>query len=338
MVLLYKIKNERHFFLKADNIHTIYVEESGNPHGIPLITLHGGPGIPMSRGYQKLFNGNVYRIISFHQRGCGLSTPRNELQNNNTKFLMKDMELIRNVLGIKKWLVEGISWGATLAVIYGINHPDKCLGIVIGGLSLMSDSTEKSTQACAPDIYDKWVGKNPKKSMDQYMKDLQSQDCVIRNKATKMWNVEEKLFELMDFENHGVKRRKKAFNLMPDDDNTLALMECYYYKNLGFVPKGYILKNAYKLKGIEGYIIHGRYDIICACENAYKLSKVWPGSKLMISEMAGHSFRNINNLINWNNAFKNFEKLYPKKQNFYVETKFIPTYEVGSFKIKRKDY
>jgi proline iminopeptidase len=335
MVLLYKIREERHFYLKVDDVHTLYIEESGNPNGIPLITLHGGPGIPMSKGYQKLFNGNVYRIISFHQRGCGLSSPRNTLIRNKTKYIVEDIELIRKTLGIKKWLVEGISWGATLAIIYGIMHPHVCLGLVIGGFSLMA-GPEKSTQACAPDVYNKWMYlKSDQASMKEYLKKLQSSDPVIRNKATKMWNVEEKLFELMDFEDNPPIKKNTKFKLTNNDANALALLECYYYMNHGFVPSGWILNNAHKLNGIPGFVIHGRYDLICSCENSFKLSKVWKSGSLKIVEMAGHSFKNINNLKEWHIAFKHFEKLYSGCDKYYSGICDNIDYKKGSYKIPK---
>ena len=112
----------------------LYVEESGNPNGIPLLLLHGGPGAPQTKGYQKLWDGNKYRIITFHQRGSGLSTPKASLEKNKTSFILQDIEKIRKVLGIKKWLVEGGSWGATslvrlvtLAVIYSIKRLINCI-------------------------------------------------------------------------------------------------------------------------------------------------------------------------------------------------------------------
>ena len=305
--MLYKIKNKKHFYLKVDEVHTLYVEESGNPNGIPIICLHGGPGIPMKKGYKKMYNQNKFRVISFHQRGCGLSTPRNSLYKNKTKYTVEDIEKIRLALGIKKWIVEGISWGATLATIYAINHPDRCIGVIIGGLSLMNELYEASTKASAPDVFYKWLGDKPNVRMRLYMKNLLSRDATIRGKAAKDWNVEERLFELMDFENYLGKKSKK-FVLSNEDSYTLALMECYYYMNRGFIPKNYILKNAHKLNGVHGFIIHGRYDLICSCENSYKLSKVWKTSKLIITDMAGHSFRNKNNFIEFQKALKHFEK------------------------------
>lgn len=334
---LYTIRNPKHFYLKVDDIHTLYVEESGNPNGIPLICLHGGPGIPMGMGYQKMYNGNIYKIITFHQRGCGLSTPTNCLIKNTTKYMIDDMEKIREILCIKKWIVEGISWGSTLAVLYGISHSDKLLGLVIGGFSTMNNYTEKSTQACAPDIYKKWMYKRTdKQTMEEYIVKLRSKDPVTRNKYTKMWNVENELFNKMDFENINTSGSKKTkFEFSSSVSNTLALMECYYYMNKGFVSKNYIFNNAYKLNTVPGFIVHGRFDLICSAENSYNLSKKWTRAKLIITEMAGHSFKNINNAKAWMNAFKTFDWMYEKRHLFYSDHKCTIKYHEGMFRFKK---
>ena len=173
---VYPIINPKNFYIQADEVHRLYVEESGNSKGIPLLFLHGGPGIPLGQGYQKLCNGKLYKIITFHQRGCGLSTPTNCLIKNTTKYFIEDIEKIREYLSIKKWIVVGISWGATLAVLYGVCHANKLLGLVTGGFSFMNNYTEKSTQASAPDTYNKWMFKRTdKETMKEYMKKLVSQ-------------------------------------------------------------------------------------------------------------------------------------------------------------------
>jgi proline iminopeptidase len=331
---LYKQTNCKHFYLDVDKTSkgkpiTIYIEESGNPDGIPLLSLHGGPGGPMTNGYQKLWNGTKYRIITFHQRGCGLSTPKSSLEKNKTSHLLKDIEKIRKILGIKKWLVEGGSWGATLAVIYSIKYTDNVIGLIIGGLGLMDkQEMEGSNRFSGADIYHKWKLKDTdRETMKYYLKKLQSPDFRVRNKFTKMWNIESELFVKMAFENvsthkndTGPKKRKskkKKKGMNSSDSHALALLECYYYLNRGFIPRNFILDNAHKLNKIPGFIIHGRFDLICSPENSYLLSTKWTNSKLIITDMAGHSFWNTNNVKAWIESNKTFDKLYPKRAQFY---------------------
>jgi proline iminopeptidase len=324
---LYKATDCKHFYLPVDKTKngtpiTIYVEQSGNPNGIPLLSLHGGPGGPMNKGYQKLWNGKKYNIITFHQRGCGLSTPKASLEKNKTSYLLKDIEKIRKVLGIKKWLVEGGSWGATLAVIYSIKHTKEVLGLIIGGLGLMDkQEMEGSNRFSGPDIYHIWKLKDTdRETMEYYLKKLQSPDYRVRNKYTKMWNIESELFVKMAFENVGPKRRKskkKKKGMNASDSHALALLECYYYLNRGFIQRGFILNNAHKLNKIPGFIIHGRFDLICSPENSYLLSKKWTNAKLIITDMAGHSFWNTNNVKAWLKSNKTFDKLYDKRAKFY---------------------
>jgi proline iminopeptidase len=122
--------------LEVDALHTIYWEEVGNPQGIPVIFLHGGPGAGLSPQHRRFFDPRHYRVILFDQRGAGKSTPLGETRQNTTPLLVSDMERLRELMGIDRWLVFGGSWGSTLALAYGETHPERCLGFVLRGIFL----------------------------------------------------------------------------------------------------------------------------------------------------------------------------------------------------------
>lgn len=312
MKLYTRTKIFNSFMLNVDKIHSIYVEESGNSDGIPVVCLHGGPGAPMGEGYKYFMNPKKYHIISFHQRGCGKSHPYGSLVRNTTKHLIADMEKIRNFLRIKKWIVEGGSWGATLATLYAIKHPNKVLGLILCGIGIFSAKNlmEPATRIMAPDIYDDWMTKKTEKeTMKDYAVKLRSKNSVVKNKYMKRWQYEEKLFGFMDFPRIKTPKHKKGTKFLSKKDQyTLALLECHYYRNHAFVKDKYIYKNAHKLKNIPGFIIHGRFDIICSPENSYKLHKLWKKSKLMINDLSGHGVNDKGNAKALLKAYKYFEK------------------------------
>ena len=247
----------------------IYIEEYGESKGIPLLILHGGPGGASGAPKElKLFKTNrkKYRIVYFHQRGCGKT--KCPIRLNKTKYIIQDIEKIRKHLGIKKWgCVYGGSWGGTLGVCYGIKHPTKIKKLVVFGLSLFEKLVEDSSKILTPGAYQKWkLKKTDKQTMDFYFNKLKGlspgpRSGRTRDKYTKLW---------CDFENYcinppsggGVKGRRSRRVTKTERD--LALLECYYYKNKAFLPKNYILKNAHKLRKIPKVVlIHGRFDAVC---------------------------------------------------------------------------
>lgn len=318
----YKHKNIHATWIKND-IYTLYVTESGNPEGVPVMCLHGGPGSPMGEKFRKIWDPKTFRVFTFHQRGCGKSKPRNCLKKNKSNDMIRDIEKIRKHFKIKKWIVEGGSWGATLAVYYAIKHPTKVIHLIPFAMSLFETFGEDSTRCSTPDVYERWLGDNPKKKMDFYMKKLTSNSKKTRYEWSKRWNIERKLFDIMAFDNVDVntgkirKAKNGNFKLNKNDSITLALYECYYYKNLGFYPRGYILKNAHKLKNIPGHLIHGRFDIICNPEGSYRLSKKWKKAKFMLNDMSGHSSRNVNNMKAMLEACKFCKKYFNKRKSYY---------------------
>ena len=227
-----------------------------------------------------------YRIVYFHQRGCGKT--KCPLRLNKTKYIIQDIEKIRKQLHIKRWgCVYGGSWGATLGVCYGIKYPTKIKKLVVFGLSLFDKYVEDSSKFLTPDAYQKWkLKKTDKQTMDFYFKKLKARNARTRDIYTRLW---------CDFEDFcirpegakGRRSRRKITKLERD----LALLECYYYKNKGFLPKNYILKNAHKLRKIPKVVlVHGRFDAVCSFTNSYHLFQTAPTGKKfkLIATNGGH--------------------------------------------------
>ncbi len=148
--------------LALDRIHTMYWEESGNPHGVPVVFLHGGPGAGSAPNHRRFFDPAHYRIVIFDQRGAGRSTPLGEVRDNTTPHLIADMEQLRQHLGIEQWLVFGGSWGSTLALAYGEVHPRRCLGFVLRGIFLCRQTEIDwflyGLRNIFPEAWDKFAG------------------------------------------------------------------------------------------------------------------------------------------------------------------------------------
>jgi len=280
--------------LKVSDLHTLYVEQCGNPHGLPVIFLHGGPGGGVNSDHRRFFNPNKYRIILFDQRGSGQSTPAAELRENTTWDLVSDIEKIREHLGVKEWVVFGGSWGSTLALTYAITHPQKVIHLVLRGIFLCRPSEiqwfyQFGASEIYPDVWETYFNHIPKDERDDfvkaYYKRLTHADENIRLAAAKVWSKWEaatsKLF--VDV---------KAIDDF--DDPTYALqfarIECHYFiNNAFFKTNNWILENISKIRHIPCDIVQGRYDVVCPTRSAWDLHRTWPESKLQIIQDAGHA-------------------------------------------------
>ena len=282
------------FYLNVSSIHTIFVEESGNPNGKPVMFLHGGPGGGIEPIYRQYFNPKKWRIIIFDQRGCGKSIPHAELKENTTWDLVNDIENIRKYLKIDKWVIFGGSWGSTLSLAYSISYPDRCISLVLRGIFLLRkfEINWFYQKGCSLIYPEKWeIYKNiiPKKEQKDfvkaYYKRLISSNKSIRLNAAKAWSQWEagtsKLIpnkkSLHHFENQKI---AEAF----------ARIECHYFINKGFFESdNWILENVHKIKHIPGIIIQGRYDVVCPMQSAWDLHNKLKKLEFKIIDSAGHS-------------------------------------------------
>ena len=287
------IHENRHFTLKVDEIHELYIEECGEPEGVPVIFLHGGPGAGCEPYHRQLFNPEKYRIILFDQRGCGRSTPHASLENNTTQHLIADMEMIRQELGIDKWVVAGGSWGSTLALAYAETHPDKVRGSIVRGIFLATPKEvhwfyQEGASQIFPDYWQDFLHPIPENERDDLLKAyharLTGDDEIARMGAAKAWSLWEARTATLLPHASILEHFSDPHNAM-----SIARIEAHYFMHGSFLEDNQLLKNASRLKDIPGYIIHGRYDMICLIQQAYDLHNAWQGSELFVVQGAGHS-------------------------------------------------
>ena len=278
------------WFLDTGDGHSLYVEQSGNPQGKPVIFLHGGPGGGVNAKQRQLFDPARYQIILFDQRGCGLSTPHASVENNTTWHLVADMERIRETLGVDRWQVFGGSWGSTLALAYAETYPERVSELVLRGIFMLQPYElswfyQEGASNIFPDVWERYLAPIPEEErhdlMAAYHRRLFGDDQTARTEAARAWSLWE----------------WSTSSLIPavesgDDATYLAFarIENHYFVNGGFFDRpDQLLADANRLRNIPTTIVHGRYDVICPLRNAWELHKALPQSELFIIPNAGHS-------------------------------------------------
>lgn len=279
--------------LAVDKPHQLYIEECGNPDGLPVVFVHGGPGAGCEPYHRRFFDPNVYRIVLFDQRGCGRSTPHAELTGNTTQALVADMEVIRQHLKIDKWVVFGGSWGSTLGLVYAQTHPEAVLGLVLRGIFLCSRREihwfyQDGASRIFPDYWEDFLRPIPEAErgnlVEAYYKRLVGDDEVARMAAAKAWSLWEGRAATLQLSKSVVDHFAR-----PSTALSLARIECHYFMHDSFLEADQILSNAHRLADIPAIIVHGRYDIVCPAENAWALHRAWPQATLNLIAEAGHS-------------------------------------------------
>jgi proline iminopeptidase len=268
--------------------HVLYVEECGNPDGIPVIFLHGGPGSGVSSMHRRMFNPDRYRAVLFDQRGSGQSRPFASIENNTTDHLVADIEHIRTQLGIDSWIVFGGSWGATMSLVYGIRHPEHCLGFVLRGVFLGTkpeiDWFLYDMRRFYPEAWERFSHFLPEDERDDilaaYWRRLSDPDQTIAMMAAEQWSAYENSCATLQAEMRGGGGRMAL---------SLARLEAHYFRNNCFLPPDYILSHANRLEGKPGYIIQGRHDVICPPFSADALHARWGSAEITMVDDAGHS-------------------------------------------------
>lgn len=280
--------------LQVSPIHELWFEEAGNPRGRPALFLHGGPGAGINPKHRRFFDPAYWRVLLFDQRGAGRSLPHAELAENTTDHLISDMEELRRMAGVDKWLLFGGSWGSTLALAYAIRHPERVEGLILRGVFLGRPREtawlfQEGASRVFPDHFEKFSSPIPPDErfdlVEAYHKRLVSEDPVERLRAAQAWSGWE----------------ASVCKLIPDetliresvaDQQALALarLENHYCRNGLFLPTpDHILENAGRLRGIRCRIVQGRYDMACPPESAWALHRALPGSEIRIVPDAGHS-------------------------------------------------
>jgi len=295
-----EIEPYHEFQLKVSALHTLWVEECGNPNGIPVVFLHGGPGAACEPFQRRFFDSEHYRIILFDQRGCGRSTPHAELNENTTQHLVSDIETLRKYLKIEKWLVFGGSWGSTLALVYAQTHAEYVSGLILRGIFLCRDRDiqwfyQDGASYIYPDLwqeYIKLIDESERSDMvAAFYKRLTCGDAETQLEAARAWSIWEGSTSNLIPKNSVLKHFADEHIAL-----SLARIECHYFTNHSFLDENQILADADKLKDIPGAIVHGRYDVVCPLEQAYLLHKVWPRAELTITPNSGHSATETENV------------------------------------------
>ncbi len=281
--------------LQVSSLHSLYLEELGNPKGIPVIFLHGGPGSGVTSDSARFFNPEKYRIILYDQRGCGRSTPHSELKDNTTWDLVEDLEKIRLHLKIEKWAVFGGSWGSTLAVAYAETHPNAVLKLFLRGLFLLRKEEihwlyEEGASFVYPDafgIYRDFIPEDERGDfVKAYYKRLTHEDSEIRARAALIWSQWEARCSRLIPDINMVEK----FSNNEDLADAFARIECHYFINKGFFNESNaLLENVHKIRHIPTVVVHGRYDMVCPVKNSWDFKEKFPECQLIIVPDAGHS-------------------------------------------------
>jgi proline iminopeptidase len=272
--------------------HKIYMEQCGNPTGIPVVVLHGGPGGGCSPAMRRFFDPAIYRVILFDQRGCGRSRPHASVENNTTWDLVADIEVIRSLLDIDQWVVFGGSWGATLSLVYAQAHPSRVSGLVLRGVFLATQRELDwfyggGAAHFWPEQWANFIAPIPKEEQGDliraYHKRLFSDDPSEQVIFARAWAGWENALAVLE--------PGEARGSSPADyARAFARLENHYFTNRAFLSEDQaILNNLDKLVDIPGVIVQGRYDMICPPAGAHALSEGWDLGRLVMVGTAGHA-------------------------------------------------
>ncbi len=278
--------------LPLDGGHAMYWEECGNPAGIPVVFLHGGPGAGSAPNHRRFFDPAAYRIVVFDQRGAGRSTPLGEIADNTTPHLVADIECLREHLGIARWLVFGGSWGSTLALAYGQAHPDRCLGFVLRGIFLCRRSEIDwflyGLRTLFPEAWEAFVAPIPRAErgdlLAAYYRRLVDPDPAVHMPAAHAWSIYE----------------GSCSTLLPSAETVsyfagdvvalgLARIEAHYFTHDIFLPENALLDDVGRIRHLPCTIVQGRYDAVCPIVTADDLRRAWPEARYVVVPDAGHS-------------------------------------------------
>ena len=272
--------------------HRLYVEQCGNPDGIPVVVMHGGPGGGCSPAMRRYFDPDVFRVVLFDQRGCGRSRPHASVTHNTTWHLVDDIEFIRHELNIDDWVVFGGSWGATLSLIYAQSHPDRARALVLRGVFLMTQAELDwfyggGAGKFWPEVWAKFTALIPENErgdmIEAYRRRLFSGDIPQEIRYAKAWSTWENA--LASIHSSGV-----TGDTPGEYARAFARLENHYFSNAGFLEfDGQILAQMGRIAHIPGVIVQGRYDMICPPDSAYALSKAWGNCELKMVRNAGHA-------------------------------------------------
>jgi proline iminopeptidase len=274
--------------------HSIYWERCGTMGAKPAVFLHGGPGGGIMAGHRCLFDPALYDVLLFDQRGCGKSTPHASLEANTTWHLVADIERLREMIGVEKWQVFGGSWGSTLALAYAETRPERVSELILRGVYTLTRPEldwfyQYGVSEMFPERYEAFLAPIPQAErgdmMAAYYRRLTSDDRATRLEAAKAWSIwEGNVITLLP--------EPETSDIFAEDEfaEAFARIECHYFVHGGWLEEGQLLRDAHRLLGIPGLIVHGRYDMPCPAKYAWLLHKAWPDADFYLIEGAGHAY------------------------------------------------
>ncbi|CAM3057057.1 prolyl aminopeptidase [Moritella viscosa] len=295
MIGLYPaIQHYAEHYLSVSPLHSIYIEEVGNPNGIPLLFLHDGPGKGVLEDDRRLFDPKLYRIILFDQRGCGRSKPYACIEDNTTQDLLQDISAILTLLGIRRCVLFGEGWGATLALLYSLSHRDKVQGLILHSLFLARNqdltwqfSASGGAAQLFPDHFKQLVsranGRDYGALLSAYSQLLVSDNEIEKMAAAKAW-VEWQA----QIGNPHPEFRSKVDLIDADVALSMSTLQCHYFSKNCFISDNYIFKCLDSLSHLPIIMVHGRFDISNPLGPAYELCQHLSLAKLLIVPHAGH--------------------------------------------------
>jgi len=278
--------------LAVDARHTLYWEQSGNPQGLPVVFLHGGPGAGATPTHRRFFDPASYRIIIFDQRGAGRSTPLGELIDNTTAHLVRDIEALRSYFAIDRWIVFGGSWGSTLALNYAVTYPARCRALILRGIFLCRQSEIDwflyGIRQVFPEAWRSFAAPIPEDERDDlltaYYRRLTEPDPAVHLPAARCWSTYE----------------GACSTLLPSADSAtafgedrmalgLARIEAHYFRHEIVKPDNDLVNAIGRIRAIPATIVQGRYDMVCPIVTADELARAWPEAEYAVVPDAGHS-------------------------------------------------
>lgn len=302
--------------MKVSDRHEIFYEQIGNPKGVPVLFVHGGPGGGISPDHRRYYDPKHYRVVLFDQRGAGASTPHAALEENTTWDLIKDIEKLRQKLEIPKWIVFGGSWGSTLSLLYAQTHPERVIGLILRGIFLcrkkeISWFYQDGASHIFPEAWDEYLKPIPQEERHDlvaaYYKRLTSPNREVRLQAARAWSVWEGSTSCLHFN-----RDMIAETGEDEFAEAFARIECHYFTHgIWMRNDNQILEDVHKIRHLPCEIVHGRYDVVCPVENSWDLKKAWPEANLHIVQDAGHSAKEPGILRKLVEATEKFKALRP---------------------------
>jgi proline iminopeptidase len=278
--------------LRLDGRHTMYWEESGNPHGRPALFLHGGPGAGATAVHRRFFDPTFWRVVIFDQRGGGRSTPLGEIRDNSPELLVADIERLRQQLGVARWVVFGGSWGSTLALLYAQAHPARVSGLIVRGIFLCRQSEIDwflgGMRTIFPEAWRALAGFLPPDErgdlLDAYYRRLIHPDPGVHMPAARAWSIYE----------------GACSTLIPNPETVaafgeerlalgLARIEAHYFRHHLIPPERDLVGRVGAIRHLPATIVQGRYDMVCPIRSADELARAWPEADYVIVRDAGHS-------------------------------------------------